>query len=135
MNCLNTKGCYNKKARKGSNFCSDDCRLIYENRIEPPKGKRKIYYDPERQKLHDIYFKHYCEQPTSAKRGVKRGEKRGPYKKTRARMKTFVCKGCGRTFKLKSKRKKQFHSETCRRKYWRDKKNLKDAEERMKRKY
>lgn len=34
--CLNTRGCYNKSPRDGSNFCSNECRLIYEGRIEPP---------------------------------------------------------------------------------------------------
>jgi len=43
--CLNTKGCYNKPPREGSNFCSNECRMIYEGRIEPPIPTRKVLVD------------------------------------------------------------------------------------------
>ncbi len=136
MKCLNTKGCYSKETRNGSNFCSDDCRLIYENRKKPPKRTRQIYDDPERQLIHDIYIKYYGKQETPTNnRGVKKGTKRGSYVKKHTKKRTFICKGCGRTFTLKSKRKKQFHSETCRRGYWRRMKRQKDVEEKMNRKY
>ncbi len=53
------------------------------------------------------------------KRGVKPGTKRGSYKE-RDKEWTFICKGCGRLVTIISKRKRQFCSESCRRRYWRN---------------
>lgn len=136
MKCLNTKGCYNRKAKKESNFCSNECRLTYENKLAPSKRKREVYNDPERQQLHDIFIKYYGKQNTLInKRGVKKGEFRGPYRKNKIKKRTFTCKGCGGTYSVKSKRMKQFHSEACRRRYWRKKKKQKELEEHLQRKY
>jgi hypothetical protein len=55
-------------------------------------------------------------------RGVKQGAVRGPYKE-RIKLTTITCKGCGRIIRVTSKRKKQFCSEACRRRYWRNHKN------------
>jgi hypothetical protein len=76
-----------------------------------------------------------CASKPIIRSGVKKGAKRGPYKKSGKKKYTFVCKGCGRAFPMVSKRKKEFHSETCRRRYWRRKKKQKDSEKQRKRKY
>lgn len=57
--------------------------------------------------------------PPPKKRGVKSGTKRGPYKE-RMKVTAIICKGCGRNIQVSSKRKKQFCSEACRRRYWRN---------------
>ena len=68
------------------------------------------------------------------KRGVKPGTKRGPYKE-REKETTFICKGCGRTIQIASRRKKQFCSESCRRRFWRRKKQEKLFQEKLKGRY
>jgi hypothetical protein len=144
---MNTRGaCENEayyiKENNCCNFCSIECRLIYRGDKKPKILERKKFDDPERQHLHDLYLWALTDidprkPPVEPmKRGVKLGSKRGPYKKKKRREKryTFVCKGCGGTYKYYSKRKK-YHSDACRRAYWRRKKKQKDAEERMKRHY
>ena len=92
MKCLNTRGCYNKDAVSlafshnekyiiTNNFCSIECYLIYIGERDPPKKEHQTYDDPERQLIHDIYFKYYCDGIPKQKRGVKPGIKRGSYKK------------------------------------------------------
>jgi len=69
--------------------------------------------------------------------GVKKGAKRGSYKKGKRRKTkkyTYTCKGCGGTYTSDSKRR-QYHSDACRRRYWRKKKAEKDVEERRNRQY
>jgi len=148
MICMNTRGACNKEARyikriNCSNFCSYECYLIYIGRKKPRVPKRKKFDDPERQHLHDLYLWALTgvdprkSDVEPKERGVKLGSKRGPYKKRKqrkAKKYTKTCKGCGVTFTTDSKRK-EFHSEACRRAYWRRKKKQKDDEDRRNRKY
>jgi hypothetical protein len=58
--CLNTRGCYHKEAKyikeiNSSNFCSLECYYRYTGRKKPSIPERKIFADPERQQLHDLY--------------------------------------------------------------------------------
>ena len=146
MKCLNTYGGCKNEARyikkiNCSNFCSYTCYLLYIGKKKLPVPKRKIFDDPGRQLQHDLYIwalsgidprKPYVEPK---KRGVKKGTKRGPYKKQRIKERTFRCKGCGRTMTLKSNRKKTYCSESCRRRYWRRVKHQKEVEEKINRRY
>jgi len=92
MKCLNSRGCYNKDAVRlafshngkyiaTDNFCSIECYLIYSGECDPPKKGHQVFQDPERQIIHDIYFKHFCDGIPKKKPGVKLGIKRGSYKK------------------------------------------------------
>jgi len=83
--CLNTYGCKND-ALPGQNFCSEKCRLIYMGELPPDYSNCKPYKgkDPDKKLVDNIFQKYYGnkkEQPK--KRGVKKDQKRGPYKKPR----------------------------------------------------
>jgi len=60
MKCLSTYNCNNEakyvKEINCSNFCSYECYLIYKGEKKPPVPKRRIFEDPERQQLHDLYI-------------------------------------------------------------------------------
>jgi len=92
MKCINTRGCYNKDAIPLAfwydgkyivthNFCSEECYLIYIGEHDPPKKEHQTYADPEKQLIHDIYFRYYCEEKEKKPLGVKPGTQRGSYKK------------------------------------------------------
>lgn len=92
MNCLNSRGCndkdavhlafsHNGKYIDTDNFCSENCYLIYIGEREPSKKKYQVFQNLDRQIIHDIYFKYYCNGMPKKKPGVKPGTKRGIYKK------------------------------------------------------
>ncbi len=94
MKCLNTRGCYGKDAVHlafshnekyiiTDNFCSKECYLIYSGECDPPKKEHQVFLDHERQLIHDIYFKYFCDGIPKKKPGVKLGIKRGSYKKSK----------------------------------------------------
>ena len=97
------------------------------------------YYRAVINRINDVQFnpnmlKHNNTPRPRKKRGVKQGTRRGRYKHySQKSMYTFVCKGCGRTFtvELKARKKRQFHSETCRKRYWRRIKARKNALEKQ----
>jgi len=142
---MNTRGACENEARyikriNCSNFCSYECYLIYIGRKKPRVPERKKFDDPERQHLHDLYLwvltgvdpRKPIVEPK--KRGVKSGSMRGSYKRRKTQNYSYTCKGCGGIYKSASKRKK-YHSDSCRRRYWRKKKAEKDTEERRNRQY
>jgi hypothetical protein len=128
MKCLNTKGCYGKdakhldfywKARRivTNKFCSKECYLIYIG-----------------EKPHPILG------TEPKKRGVKKGAIRGPYtsRKTGAiedkRFITTKCKQCGNNFRYlrKGKRLREYCSNKCKQKYYRENKKRKEIKRKEK---
>jgi hypothetical protein len=103
------------------------------------RGENTKYYRDVINRINDVQFNPKLlnlQLPKPIREpGVRKDSKRGPYKKSKKKKRTFICKGCGRTFTLKASKRQQFHSEACRRAYWRKKKRQKDAEKRRKRQY
>ncbi len=104
------------------------------------RGENTEYYRAVINRINDVQFNpKLLDLPEPIKpirkQGVRKGSKRGSYNISKKKNRTFICKGCGRTFNMKSSKRQQYHSDACRRGYWRRKKKQKEAEERMNRRY
>jgi len=80
-------------------------------------GENSEYYKAVINRINDVQFNPKLQnlqfpKPTR-KRGVKKGAIRGSYKISKKKKRTFVCKGCGRTFTMKSSKRQQYHSDAC----------------------
>lgn len=90
----------------------------------------------DKKTIHELYSKHFGENKhLPKKRGVKEGTVRGKYNIKKKAIKnpnkvTFTCKQCGRedTYIRKGKRRKEFCSNKCRQKAYRQRKELKEIE-------
>lgn len=140
MKCLNTYGCNNEavslkiNGKICKNFCSYECCLIYKGKKKPPIPERKIFDDPERQHLHDLYIwaltgidprKPYIRPK---KRGVKKGTIRGSYKIKKKRI-SYVknCLCCNREFTTKNKNRK-YCNQACKQRTHRKRKIIFEIE-------
>ena len=103
------------------------------------KKKERITLEESARNLQKIIDRVKYDKPTE-NRGVKKGTKRGTYKPRKTgqiKDKKFItskCKECGRefTYKRTGKRIREYCSDKCKQKYYRENRKLKEIERKKK---